>query len=209
MAKSAVVSAAGFISGFWTELDKAARKRGLGDDEIYAALKEDSSLIEKFADLMVPAAEVAPKPEPILRVFKIRRDLRPVEEKVKIGFNCANPNITSKNFCKEVPANSPDEAILVNFGEDIESSEEGVCRLAALGLRPGLPTELSDSSQSNPDSQELAGCMPTVALGDSFEDANGYVRVAYLSGDASYRELHLLIWQRGWYSYGWFLAFRK
>lgn len=49
---SAVVSGAGFAAAFWVALDKAARRRGLDEEAIYNGLKEDSPLIERFAELI-------------------------------------------------------------------------------------------------------------------------------------------------------------
>ena len=50
---SAVVSGAGFVSSFWANLDKEVRKRGGSDEAIYEALKDDSPLIPRFAELVV------------------------------------------------------------------------------------------------------------------------------------------------------------
>lgn len=202
---SAVVSGAGFAAAFWVALDKACRKLGVDDEGIYNALKDGSPLVERFATLIAEAASRVKQ-----RVFRIVRDGRSVEEKVRGRFNYANPNITSQNFTA-VPFGgpNPEEAVLVNFGEYVDSSEEVVKRLEKMGLRPGLPTELCDLSQSNPNSQELAACLPVVALGDSWQGPSGSLYVACLGGDASYRELHLYWRSRRWDAHWWFLAFRK
>jgi len=145
------------------------------------------------------------------RVFRVSRDARPVERKVMEGFSYANPNITSSNF-RVVPPDDPEEAVLVNFGEEYMESGDAVERLSRLGLRPGLPTELVDLSRSHPGGQ-LAACLPVVALGDSWVGWVGPFgrrrRVAYLDGSAVRRELDLRWWGLRWYGRWWFLAFRR
>jgi len=205
MAKNVIVSGAGFAAAFWVALDNACRKRGVDDEGMYNALKDGSPLIERFAELIAESASWVKQV-----VFRIVRDSRPVEEKVKEGFAYANSNITSKNFAV-APFGGPnsEEAILVNFGEDVSSSEDAVTRLDKMGLRPGLPPDLADLSKSHPASAKLAAYLPVVALGDSWVDPDGDRSVAYLFGFAAYRELSLCSWSGGWDGYWWFLAFRK
>lgn len=94
----------------------------------------------------------------------------------------------------------------MNF-EEYVFSEEALRRLNQLGLRPGLPTELADLSNTHPDSIDLAGCLPLVALGDSWEGPLGNLLVVYLVGDARGRELSLHWRGSGWAENYWFIAF--
>src|SRR5687768_16454608 len=98
------------------------------------------------------------------KLFRIRRDSRPIEQKTRLGFIHVEPDINSRNF-KAVAAEgpAPSDAYLVIFGKYV-FTEQVVTLLAELGRRPGLPTELADVSTSNPDSKDLAGCLPAVAL---------------------------------------------
>lgn len=49
---SAIVSGAGFTSAFWIALDRERKNRGISDKAFYNAMKDDSTLIAKFADLI-------------------------------------------------------------------------------------------------------------------------------------------------------------
>lgn len=141
------------------------------------------------------------------KTFRILRDRLPVENKVKDGFIHVDPHITSGNFTTAVPpGQNAGEAILVNF-EEYVFSEEALRRLDLRGLRPGLPTELADLSKNHPDSSELAGCFPLVALGDSWVGPLGNLLVVYLVGDARGREMSLHWRGSGWADTYWFLAF--
>ena len=54
---SAIVSGAGFIGSFWTNLDKEVRAQGGDDQAIYEAMKEGSPLFDQFAKLIVRNAK--------------------------------------------------------------------------------------------------------------------------------------------------------
>jgi hypothetical protein len=143
------------------------------------------------------------------KVFRIVRDSRPIEQKLNEGFIYTERDITSANFSAAGPAapRDADQAVLVNFGEYV-FSEHVLSRLEQMGYRPGLPTELVDLSRSVPDSTELAGCLPLVALGDSWQGPLGNLLVVFLVGDAKSRGLSLHWRGGGWNDSYWFLAFR-
>ena len=131
------------------------------------------------------------------------------EAKTASGFAYAKSDITDANFKQVVGQGIVGaEAVLVNFGEFVESPD-AVSRLKKMGLRAGVPKELADLSKAHPDSRELATCLPIVALGDSWEDPDGFRLVVCLYGVALSRELQLYLWGYGWYDFWWFLAFRK
>jgi hypothetical protein len=142
------------------------------------------------------------------KLFRIRRDSRPIEAKTKQGFIHVEPDIHSRNF-KAVAAEgpAPSDAYLVNFGK-YTFTDGVVALLTEMGLRPGLPTELADLSMSNPGSRELAGCLPAVALGDQMQGGLGNLLVVFLAGDATGRALSLHWQGGGWNDSYWFLAFR-
>ena len=54
MAKNvpATVSGAGLITGFWSVLEKERQKLGISDEDFHVAIKEESPLIKKFADMI-------------------------------------------------------------------------------------------------------------------------------------------------------------
>ncbi len=142
----------------------------------------------------------------ILTVFKIKRDQRTVEEKLREGgFIFISPDITSKNFPLMPPGGpNPEKAVLVNFGECLDS-EEVVEQFSKMGFRPGFLTELLDLSKSCP-GKRLVKYFPIVALGDPWINTRSS-RVPYLLGSAFNRELGLLRWDCGWRKHWWFLAF--
>ncbi len=142
------------------------------------------------------------------RTFRVKLNYgEALEVKGATGFTYVNPNLTDANF-KAVSGTglSETDAIAVNFGEYVESSD-AVSRLGELGLRVGIPKELADFSKAYPNSQELVSCLPLVALGDSWRGPSGSLGVACLHGYASDRVLHLGPWGDGWDDAWWFLAF--
>lgn len=177
------------------------------EQEDFDRVRQDRAQAERVAAAFRAGREPAPQVKQV--VFRIVRDSRPVEEKVKEGFNYADSNITSQNF-RVVPfgSSNPEEAVLVNFGEFV-ASEKAVERFDKLGLRAGLPTDLADLSKSHPNSKKLAAGLPVVALGDSWVAPDGVRRVVCLLGNAARRGLGLDWWGRRWHDYWWFLAFRK
>ncbi len=202
---STVVSGAGFAASFWVALDRARQERGLSDEQFYDALKDGSPLFGKIVDLV---AEIVGRVKRAVFHVIINND-EPLEAKTASGFNYVNSNLTDKNFKKVVGKGRVEaEAVLVNFGEYVESDDAAV-RLDKMGLRPGIPKELADLSKSNPDSAELAAHFPLAALGDSWQDPNDDRGVAYLYGRASSRELDLNYWGGRWHDDWWFLAFCK
>ncbi len=54
---SAIVSGLGFGCGFLTALDKERQKLGVSDEDFHAAIKEESPLIKKFADLIAESCK--------------------------------------------------------------------------------------------------------------------------------------------------------
>jgi hypothetical protein len=208
--KSIAVIGAGFAASFWVALDKARQERGVSDDGFYEALKDGSSVRESIlAKIVDLVAEIASRVKRAVFHAVFNYD-EPLETKTASGFNYVNLSLTDKNFTKVVRTGEGDgEAIFVNFGEYIDSSEEAVRRLDAMGLRPGVPKELADVSKAHPKSVALAACFPAVALGDSWRDPRGGRLVAYLDGGALYRKLRLYYCDRGWSDRWWFPAFRK
>jgi hypothetical protein len=143
------------------------------------------------------------------KAFRIERDIRRIEDKVKEGFVYVDPHITSENFRAPLPAGqNGGDATLVTF-EDYVFSDEVLRRLEQRGLRAGLPTELVDLSRSYAGSRELASCLPLVALGDSWVGPLGNLLVVYLVGDAQGRELSLHWRDSGWTDDYWFMAFHN
>ncbi len=161
-------------------------------------------------------SSVATLPAPFVSVRVQQRTFRvklnygeALEVKGATGFSYVNLNLTDANF-KTVSGTglSETDAIAVNFGEYVESSD-AVSRLGELGLRVGIPKELADFSKAYPNSQELVSCLPLVALGDSWRDPDGRLNVVDLGGRASSRRLDLYPWSSRWDGDWWFLAFRK
>lgn len=133
----------------------------------------------------------------------------PVEAKQE-GLDECIAYIRGENFREiEVKGERDSEAVLVNFGEDIKTSEEVIKRLEELGLRPGTANELADTQQSQPrPSPKLEGCFPIAALGNTWLLSGSSLRVVCLDGDQSERRLDTR-WTRNWRAFWWFLAFRK
>jgi hypothetical protein len=143
------------------------------------------------------------------RTFKVKLNYNtPVHEKEE-SLSHSNRYITAENFPETATGEREEEAVLVNFGEDIES-EKALVHLQEMGLRPGSPSELVDLHLSNrAPNPELEECFPIAALGTVWTDPYNSRRVACLGGDAHNRDLHLGWFDGGSYDDCWFLAFRE
>jgi hypothetical protein len=132
----------------------------------------------------------------------------PVQEKAQ-GFCQVHLDLTAENFPETRTDGGEDEAVLINFGENV-GSEEALRHLEQMGLRAGTPSELADLHLSNPaPDSELEQYLPLAALGTVWMDSEGERRVVCLRFGAAGRGLALAWFAYGWGSHWWFLAFRK
>jgi hypothetical protein len=98
------------------------------------------------------------------------------------------------------------EAILVNLGRPARSPKQAEWEMAKCGLRPATVEELLAFGEAYPDIQRE---FFVIALGSIWADPNGRRHVAYLSGNASDRDLYLCGYDNKWDPDDRFLAVRK
>src|SRR5258706_720221 len=129
-----------------------------------------------------------------------------LEQLVKAGkYDWFNDDITGRNFPSSEKGTAQVLVYLVNFNRDI-NSEDVVKELDRQGLRPATLKELLALGASYPDLQRKD---LIVALGSTWRDSGGRVRVPCLGGGESNRDLRLFWWDGDWSSYWRFAAVRK
>lgn len=190
---------------FLNALLTKTRELGVPDESVLQlATPEGEPILTEIAQL------IASKPRVTVVWFDAEvDDDTPVEAKNGPHFNLGfNTNLTAANFPNPRAGTGKKKvrAAMVNFGEYIEERDEVERRIHALKLRSGNASELADTSVSNPDSEELAACLPAAAIDEVWEGPHGRRCVADLSGGAAERKLRLRD-GRGWGGHWWFLAF--
>jgi len=190
------------VTAIFQSLLEKVKKRGYSEDEILrVAASEGDGLLEKFADVLVAAAQKPRESFPTV----VNYDLS-VEEAIKAGdYQAVNADITSENFPCPRSGENELEIILVRF-EHRMSSAEVVQKLKDEGLRAaGLP-ELLAFGAMHPDVQRK---FSVVGLGSIWHDRKGYGNVPCLYAASEGRYLDLHWWDDGWYSYSRFAALRN
>ena len=178
------------------------KKRGYSDDDILrVANAQGDSLLDKFADVMVEAANKRRDMFPV----EVNYDLS-VEEAIQAGdYQAVHSEITSKNFPGTRKSRADLEIMLVRF--DHRMTSEGVLReLQNEGLRAAELPELLAFGAKYPDVQRQ---FSVVGLGSVWRDRKGYRNVPclYTASEGRYLDLHW--WDDGWYSYSRFAAIRQ
>lgn len=129
-----------------------------------------------------------------------------IEQLVMDGkYDWFSKDVTSGHFPSNEKGVAEVLVYLVNFNRDI-SSEDAVKELDRQGLRPATLKELLALGIAQPDLQRNN---PIVALGSTWRDSIGDVRVPFLGGGGSRRRLYLLWWLGDWPSYWPFAAVQK
>jgi len=123
------------------------------------------------------------------------------------GYDYADPDVNGTNFPDYPPPEGGPASELVHLGKGMTTAEVEVV-LDARGLRRAGIWELLAYGEANPDEQRR---FPIAALGSSWTDPYGSLRVPYLDGGSGYRLLGLY-WDHpdfSWLEYCRFLAVRK
>src|SRR5258706_2548056 len=129
-----------------------------------------------------------------------------LEQLVKAGkYDWFNDDITGRNYPSSEKGTAQVLVYLVSFNRDI-NSEDVVKELDRQGLRPATLKELLALGASYPDLQRKD---LIVALGSTWRDSGGDVRVPDLRSCGSNRYLHLSWWAGVWRSFWRFAAVRK
>ncbi|GEM_PF-2246274 len=173
-------------------------------DEILRSVQNDNgktrSTIKKEAIIQVPQNLLS-------GTYELETDFdRTIEALIEESkFDWKNDDINSKNFQTERKGRFKQIAYLINFNKNM-TSEAVIQELDKLGLRPADIHELLAFSIKYPDIQRR---FPILALASRLRRWRGGVRVSYLYGSASGRDLDLDLWSSGWHG-GWrFFAFSK
>jgi len=124
------------------------------------------------------------------------------------GYDCANADITEDNFPAERGGRADVGLELVHLDRIATTAKVEAELSRRGGLRPAAHMELLAFGERYPDVQRK---FPVVALGSSWADPDGSLRVPCLDGDSGRRRLRLY-WGhpgRSWYESCRFLAVRK
>ncbi|MBI3589296.1 MAG: hypothetical protein HY093_02685 [Candidatus Liptonbacteria bacterium] len=192
MAKSvpATVSGAGLITGFWSALEKARQKRGISDADFHAAVTEESPLIERFAEMILESS----KPKFPTYTLSINYD-RSVADGIAAGkYDWVNSDITQDHFPSKRNDTAEVGVQLVHFERDM-TTDDVLCELDKLGLRPAELPELLALGEKHPDLQRE---FPVVALGSRWLHSHGRWLVPALARHDAERALRLR-----WVDVGW------
>ncbi|MDI6734190.1 MAG: hypothetical protein QMD50_01710 [Patescibacteria group bacterium] len=194
--KSIMISGMHFGTEFLTNVYKKVLEKGGTEELIFNAMKTESGLAEKIADLIVDTSRNVPH---------IFADLT-LSDRIKRGkYDWVNSDITEKNFPTNVPADYKAEYKLFHFNRYI-SSEDVIKEMDKEGFRPGVLAELLAFGEKEPDLQRQ---FPIVALGSLWRLLSGCRCVPVLDhGDAG-RGLGLSLFELVWNGHHRFLAVRK
>ena len=185
-----IISGTGFVASFIVALFKAVSKLGGSEDDIYAALKDGSSLVDELATLIVKASKKAKDTFTLL----VNYDRR-VEAGVRAGhYDWSNSDITDKNFPTTQQGTKEISAQLIHFNKTM-FTDQVLTELDKQNLRPANLQELLVLGEKHPDLQRE---FPIVALGSVWQRLSGYRDCPYLDGSGSERYLSLL-----WIDVGW------
>lgn len=197
--KSSMVSGGIFFVEFITALVKAVIKRGGNEETIFNALKVDSKLIDKIAEIIVVAKTVKENVIRILKGFSL-------SERIEKGkYDWTNSDINKKNFPETVPADYDAEYKLFHFNRNI-SSEGAIKEMEKEGYRPGNINELLTLGETKP---ELQREFPIVEIGSVWQDSFGSRNVAVLDCRGGRRMLDLSWFGGVWVGDYRFLGVRK
>ncbi len=198
--KSSMVSGGIFFVQFTTCLVKAIQKRGGNEEDIYNALKSNSKLVDKFAELIVNTVKTVKE-----NILHIVAGLS-LNERIKKGkYDWTNSDINDKNFPETVPADYDAEYKLFHFNRSI-SSDDAIKEMEKEGYRPGNIHELLALGEAKP---ELQKEFPVIAIGSVWQDPDGGRFVAVLDYGDSRRKLNLYWFDGVWGDEDRFLAVRK
>ena len=186
---SAIVSGLGFGCGFLTALDKERQKLGISEEDFHVAIKDDSPLIKRFADLIAESCK------PKFSTYRLSVDYdRSVEDGIAAGkYDWTNDNITQKNFPSNRKSVAEVDVQLVPFGR-VMTTDAVARELDKLGLRPAELPELLTLGERHPDLQRE---FPIIALGSRWRYPGGDWSVPCLSRYGAERGLDL-----GWVGRG-------
>lgn len=203
---SAIVSGAGWISGFASLLVQEMRRQGWTDEQIHSLVTEsapEKQPIQQIVSLLkgVDKNQFGP-------VYPVSVDYTcTLVEMIKAGkYDWVNDNITEKNFPIHRPSvseaatgdggpyrvpgvqnNGNIELGLVHLNK-VASEEEVLRHLEQLGLRPAKIEELLAFGEKYPDIQRE---FPIVALGSRWRASDGLWCVAFLGRAGDKRDLSL------------------
>ena len=176
-----LISAGGLFCGFFIALFKVVQKLGGSAEDIYAALKEGSSLVDEFASLIVKASKKVK--DATLLVNYDRR----VEAGVRVGhYDWWATDITDNNFPTTQQGTREVFIRLIHLNK-IMSIDQVLIELDRMNLRPANLQEGLAFGERYPDVQRE---FPIIFLGSVWQNPGGS-RCPCLSGGGSGRGLDL------------------
>ena len=178
-----IISGAGFVASFITALFRAVEKLGGSLEDIYAALKDGSPLVDEFAALIVKASQKAKN----IFTLLVNYDRR-VEAGVRAGhYDWINPNITDQNFPTTQQGTKEATIQLIHFNRSI-STDEALRELDKMNLRPATLQECLAFGEKYPDIQRE---FTIIFLGSVWRSLYGNRNCPYLNRNGSERNINL------------------
>jgi hypothetical protein len=199
---SAIVSGAGLLTSFWTELEKAVRKLGGSDEDIYRLIKpEGGKIIEQIATLIVEDAKTG------IYTVVVNYDQN-IKEMIKAGnYDWENYDINDKNFPVVGVGQEEHKLVLVHLDKAVTTKEA----LEEIGRRGLLPAKLEHLLAFGAKYPEKQREFPIVELGSGWVNPDGSRHVAFLFEVVGRRGLRLRWGDPGdqWGGHSRFLAVSK
>ena len=162
----------------------------------------------KLKDFLAALAPQIPEPKVTSYWIAIRHGDNFAKRLKTLACDWGNEWITEKNTpvrVNKAKGTEKKEVFVIHFDRRIETSEEVVEAMAALGYKPADHEDLLAFGTDHPDAQRE---YPIVQLGSSWGRPGGGRVVSCLDGGGSGRGLGLNIWRGGWDSDCGFLAVR-
>jgi hypothetical protein len=178
-----IISGAGFVASFIIALFKAVEKLGGSEDDVYAALKEGSPLVDDFATLIVKASKGTKDVFTLL----VNYDRR-VEAGVCAGhYDWSSSDITDKNFSTTQQGTKEAAVQLIHFNKTM-STDQVLAELDNMNLKPAGAQECLSFGEKYPDIQRE---FPIAFLGSVWQDLGGNRFCPCLGRSGSGRSLGL------------------
>lgn len=198
----AMISAAGFISAFISNLLAEVKKLGGSSGDVHRLVNpEGKELIEQIAQLIVGEGKKAIQSFVVFIGWEFSFD-----EMLKAGnYDSVNPNITKENFRLDDEGKTEEDIFILHLDRTM-TSVEAIAEMEKQKLRPATSSHAIYFGARYPEEQTKH---PIIFLGSTWVDSHGDQNVPYLDVIDGKRRLGLEWFGRDWYAEFRFAAVRK